>query len=65
MRFHRFTLATYAVLSIFMGIMVYATIIAFQRRSGSTGIDAAKIQQIRYEASYGLKAHETNTVDNP
>lgn len=65
MRFHKFTFVTYGVLSIFMGIMVFATYIAFQRRSGSTGIDAAKIQQIRYEASYGLKAQETNITDNP
>jgi len=55
----RFTFASYCVLSIFMGIMIYATFIAFQRRSGSTGIDAATIQQIRYEATYGSKNRET------
>lgn len=51
-RLHWFPVAAYSVLFLFMGIMVYATYIAFSRKSGSTGIDAAKIQQIRYEAAY-------------
>jgi hypothetical protein len=37
-----------AILAFFMGLMIYVTIIAHTRRSGITGIDTARIQQMRY-----------------
>lgn len=33
---------------IFMSLMVIVTITAYARRSGHTGLDMAKIQQLRY-----------------
>lgn len=42
----------YFILTIFLSVMVYVTYIAFNRHSGSTGLDMAKIQQIRYDAAH-------------
>lgn len=40
-----------AVLMTFMGILIYVVIIAYSRRSGNTGLDMAKIQEMRQEAN--------------
>lgn len=40
---------SYFILALFMGIIVYVTTIAYSRRSGSTGMDMASIQKVRYE----------------
>lgn len=39
------------VLILFMGIIGVVIAVAFSRPSGSTGMDMAKVQQIRYEAN--------------
>ncbi|MBA2368575.1 MAG: hypothetical protein H0V82_06085 [Candidatus Protochlamydia sp.] len=49
-RFYWFHFAWKGVLTLFFSLMLYVTIIAFTRRSGSTGLDMAKMQKIRYEA---------------
>lgn len=48
----------YLVLAIFMSLMVYVTYISYDRQSGSTGLDMSKIQQIRYDASYGQEKNQ-------
>lgn len=35
----------------YFGIMIAVAILAYAKRSGSTGLDMAKIQVLRYEAS--------------
>lgn len=47
---HWFQYIAYGVLTIFFGLMAYVVVIAFSRPSGSTGMDAATIQKIRYDA---------------
>lgn len=39
------------VFALFMGLMIAVTIIAYSRRSGHTGLDMAKVQQMRHVAS--------------
>lgn len=38
------------VLALFLGIIVYVIFTAYGRSSGSTGLDMAKIQKMRFEA---------------
>lgn len=38
------------ILVIFFGIMAFVTYAAYMRPSGSTGLDAAKIQKIRFDS---------------
>jgi hypothetical protein len=48
-KIHWFQFVAYSILSIFMGLMIYVCYIAYTRPSGFTGLDIAKMQQIRYE----------------
>jgi hypothetical protein len=47
---HWFHFASSSVFILFLSIMVYVTYVAFSRHSGSTNLDIAKIQKIRYDA---------------
>jgi hypothetical protein len=48
---HWFKFASNGILALFLGILVYVVIIAFQRHSGTTkGLDVATIQKLRYDA---------------
>lgn len=49
-RWHWFQFVSNGILALFIGIMIYATFIAYTRRSGSTGLDMMTIQKIRYDA---------------
>lgn len=49
-RWHWFQFVSNGFLALFLGILVYVVIIAFTRHSGSTGLDVATIQKIRYDA---------------
>lgn len=42
-----FQLTATFFLTLFVGVLIFATAIAFSRKSGNTGIDAAKIQMMR------------------
>lgn len=46
-----FQFVPYGILTLFLGILAYVVTIAYTRPSGSTGLDVATIQKIRYEAS--------------
>lgn len=46
-RMKLFQKAAMAILTFFMGMMILVTIAAYTRRSGSTGMDMMKIQQIQ------------------
>lgn len=48
-RMRLFQKAATAILAFFMGMMVLVTIVAHTRRSGSTGMDMMKIQQMQLE----------------
>lgn len=43
-----------SILILFFSIMAFVTYAAYLRPSGSTGVDAAKIQKIRYETQQRL-----------
>ena len=47
---HWFQFVSNGILVLFLGILVYVVATAYTRRSGSTGLDVAKIQRMRYEA---------------
>jgi len=40
------------VLCLFLGMMIVVTCIAFSRKSGTTGMDMGKVQQMRYESDH-------------
>lgn len=42
---------SYFVLALFMGIIICVTTLAYSRRSGTTGMDMASIQKVRYETA--------------
>lgn len=46
-----FQKAVVVIFSLFMGLMIFVTIVAYARRSGSTGMDMGKVQKMRYEES--------------
>lgn len=46
---HWFQFISNGILALFMGIMIFVTYVAYSRTSGSTGLNMAKIQQIRYD----------------
>ena len=46
---HWFQFISNGFLALFLGILAYVCIVAFSRHSGSTGLDVATIQKIRYE----------------
>jgi hypothetical protein len=45
----RFLYFSHAILALFMGIIITVIVIAYSRRSGTTGMDMAGIQKMRYE----------------
>lgn len=47
---HWFQFISIGILALFLSILVYVVSIAYMRHSGSTGMDVATIQKIRYEA---------------
>ena len=49
-RRHWFYWVSNGILCLFLSIIVLVMVIAFRRQSGSTGLDMATIQKIRYEA---------------
>lgn len=49
MRHYRFLYLSHAILALFVGIIIIVIVIAYSRRSGSTGMDMAGIQKMRYE----------------
>jgi len=52
----RFYCVSIAILFLFIAIMAFAILIAFSRRSGSTGMDIAEIQKQRYEHALKLSS---------
>jgi hypothetical protein len=56
----RFQVISYGILALFTGLMIYVTYIAFTRISGSTGLDMARIQKVRYDS-----IQEKQTSSNP
>jgi hypothetical protein len=49
-QWHWFQFVSSGILALFLGILCYVVTIAYMRHSGSTGLDVATIQKIRYEA---------------
>ena len=49
-RWHWFQFVSGGILTLFLGILFYVVVISYTRHSGSTGLDVATIQKIRYEA---------------
>lgn len=49
MRRYGYLYLSQGILALFMGIIVYVIVIAYTRHSGSTGLDMAAIQKLRYE----------------
>lgn len=47
---HWFQFVSWSILAIFFGIMLYVISIAYLRHSGSTGLDMATLQKIRYDS---------------
>lgn len=47
---HWFQFVSSGFLALFLGILLYVVCVAFTRHSGSTGLDVATIQKIRYDA---------------
>lgn len=50
MRKYGFLYLSYGILALFMGIIVYVITVAYMRHSGTTGMDMAAIQKMRYDA---------------
>jgi len=50
-RFTFFQFLTIAIFFTFMGVMTIVTFTAYSRKSGSTGLSMAKIQQMRFEVT--------------
>ncbi|KIC74394.1 hypothetical protein [Candidatus Protochlamydia amoebophila] len=49
-RSQKFQFVFYGILALFTGLMIYVTYVAFTRLSGSTGLDMARIQKVRYDS---------------
>lgn len=47
---HWFRFVSKGIVALFFGIMIYVLFIAFTRQSGSTGLDMAGVQKMRYES---------------
>jgi hypothetical protein len=47
---HWFQFVGSGILALFLGFIIYVTAVAYTRHSGSTGLDMATIQKIRYDA---------------
>ncbi len=55
-----------AIFCVFMSLMVFVVVIAYTHRSGITGLDMAKVQQMRYETTKKApKADEETTMNFP
>lgn len=50
-RFPFFQVFAVAIVSAFMALMIFVTIVAYARQSGQTGLDMGKIQKMRYEST--------------
>jgi hypothetical protein len=50
MRQYRFLYLSHGILALFIGIIIAVITIAYMRHSGSTGMDMAAIQKMRYDA---------------
>ncbi|MBA3722524.1 MAG: hypothetical protein H0W88_09010 [Parachlamydiaceae bacterium] len=61
-----FVIIAYSIVFVFMGLMGYVTCLAFMRNSSFTGLDVAKIQQIRYDDVIQRKneSKEFNKIHN-
>lgn len=49
-QWHWFQFVSGGVLALFLSILFYVVVIAYMRHSGSTGLDVATIQKVRYNA---------------
>jgi len=49
-RYKVFQKMVIGVTATFFGMMVLVVLVAYSRRSGSTGLDMAKIQKLRYQS---------------
>ena len=49
MRRYGYLYLSHGVLALFVCIIIYVIVVAYTRRSGSTGLDMAAIQKLRYE----------------
>jgi len=59
-----FQFFTFAVFFVFMAVMTVVTITAYSRRSGSTGLNMVKIQQMRFEVSAKAQENEESAKKN-
>lgn len=59
---HWFQIVSSSILVLFLSILAYVVVVAYTRRSGSTGLDIAMIQKIRYEA---LPQHPPSSLPHP
>lgn len=60
-KFHPFHLILTLFFGIFITIMVYVTYRAYTRQTGSTGMDMAQIQKIRYDTSVKQQSSQTKS----
>lgn len=51
-KFRWFQMVSTATLLLYFGMMALTVILALMRQSGSTGLDMAKIHQMRFDVSY-------------
>ena len=58
-RFKLFQKAVVAVTALFFGLMGLVIIAAYTRHSGSTGLDMAKIQKMRYDSQIANRLPES------
>ncbi len=49
-QWHWFQFVSNGILALFLGIIIYVIWIAYTRHSGSTDLDMAGIQKIRYDS---------------
>jgi hypothetical protein len=57
-RYRIFRKSAIGIMVLFFGMMLLVTVTAYSRRSGSTGLDMAKIQKIRYESKQVASTEE-------
>jgi len=43
------------IFSLFMGLMVLVTVLAYSKKTGHTGMDMGKLQQLRYQQASNTK----------
>jgi hypothetical protein len=59
---HWFLFVSTGILTLFFGIMLYVVGLAYTRHSGSTGLDMAAIQKMRYDS---VPKHATSSLPPP